>query len=587
MSLSHAPRGRRAQALTGPDTTPGAMRNGKSYKAAAAPARKSSPKGPWRSVNPGSPRAARKAAWPQLGPETSAWRAPRGAAAAAAPPARGTQTDARPGPEVVARADLAAAADGFAHPLAADVAGAVARARRGRAPRARRRRLPARRRRAAARPPPAREPAAGLLARAGRAAPGGALPAGRVRRGRARGRRGRRGPGRGARVRALADAGRGLAHLHGVHVRGRRRGAAILLDADARARLCLGGAGRCRVVDGSCPILAAAAPRRGYGPPDPPPPSPAALRAADVYAPGVVALELLTGRAAFDEGAEPRRLARRARLCRTGGARGPARRGRAGGRRRAVPRGGDAVRRERQRRVGPGGRRRRRRARGRRLRAPGGLHPPTCGRSSPRRTCATSRPAPSWSPTSWSAWAWTPTPPPRRRRPCAGAAPRRPGRAAGRGRRPAGGDRRPARCRRAAWLATLAAGSAVDARDSEGRWFDGVVTAAEADRVRVHFRGWQDTWDVWIETRDELRLQPPFARTDDWRASLAAGDACEVRDAKGPMWFQGRVVGTTEEAVAVRTSTGVVYDVARASERLCRIGTHGARGRTPARPVST
>ena len=143
------------------------------------------------------------------------------------------------------------------------------------------------------------------------------------------------------------------------------------------------------------------------------------------------------------------------------------------------------------------------------------------------------------------------------------------------------------RCRRAAWLATLAAGSAVDARDSEGRWFDGVVTAAEADRVRVHFRGWQDTWDVWIETRDELRLQPPFARTDDWRASLAAGDACEVRDAKGPMWFQGRVVGTTEEAVAVRTSTGVVYDVARASERLCRIGTHGARGRTPARPVST
>ena len=63
--------------------------------------------------------------------------------------------------------------------------------------------------------------------------------------------------------------------------------------------------------------------------------------------------------------------------------------------------------------------------------------------------------------------------------------------------------------------------------------------------------------------------------------------ACEVRYAKGPMWFQGRVVGTTEEAVAVRTSTGVVYDVARASERLCRIGTHGARGRTPARPVST
>ena len=356
---------------------------------------------------------------------------------------------------------------------------------------------------------------------------------------------------------------------------------------------------------------AAASARRPRPRPAPrrPPPSPAALRAADVYALGVVALELLTGRAAFDEGAEPRRLAQRARFVPD--------------RRRAAARPSPPGRRPHR----PPPRRCAWSARaadalaavaGRCLAAATpsaasvsdeldraaadvdgrgdtvsalleGLHlshlRPKFAEEDVRdlATCALLE-SDELERLGLDADAAA--------RFAAAAIARAPPLAAPAGLLDAVAARRAAtaalpRCRRAAWLATLAAGSAVDARDSEGRWFDGVVTAAEADRVRVHFRGWQDTWDVWIETRDELRLQPPFARTDDWRASLAAGDACEVRDAKGPMWFQGRVVGTTEEAVAVRTSTGVVYDVARASERLCRIGTHGARGRTPARPVST
>ena len=85
---------------------------------------------------------------------------------------------------------------------------------------------------------------------------------------------------------------------------------------------------------------------------------------------------------------------------------------------------------------------------------------------------------------------------------------------------------------------------------------------------------------------DASRLQPHLARTGDWRASLAPGDACEVRDAKGPMWFVARVVGTDADAVAARTATGVVYNVERASERLCRSGTHCAPGRA-VRPVSS
>ena len=161
--------------------------------------------------------------------------------AAAAPPARGTQTDARPGPEVVARADLAAAADGFAHPLAADVwrgrwRGRDVAVRRARDVDGFRRDVDAllRVRHRHVNPLLAFSLAPGAPLMAAPYLPGGSVAAALAAAEAAAA------LAAGARVRALADAGRGLAHLHGVHVcAGDVAAPTILLDADARARLCL------------------------------------------------------------------------------------------------------------------------------------------------------------------------------------------------------------------------------------------------------------------------------------------------------------------------------------------------------------
>ncbi|KAH8074701.1 ubiquitinyl hydrolase [Aureococcus anophagefferens] len=98
------------------------------------------------------------------------------------------------------------------------------------------------------------------------------------------------------------------------------------------------------------------------------------------------------------------------------------------------------------------------------------------------------------------------------------------------------------------------AGDVVDARDSEGRWFDSVVVEVDGSKVKVHFRGWSSRWDTWVEKEDQSSLQPLFARTEDWRR-LRVGDACEVRseDAKKPLWYEARVVDCSGDRVEVST----------------------------------
>jgi len=153
---------------------------------------------------------------------------------------------------------------------------------------------------------------------------------------------------------------------------------------------------------------------------------------------------------------------------------------------------------------------------------------------------------------------------------------------------PGGNDEWPRDLIREKWRRRLKPGDAVDARDSEGRWFDSVVVEVEeppGTKVKVHFKGWSSRWDSWIERDDETSLQPLFARTDDWRR-LKEGDSCEIRseNADKPLWYEARVVDVAGDRVEVRTVAQGAQERQRwlevSSEQLCRMGTHIKRSRS-------
>ena len=134
------------------------------------------------------------------------------------------------------------------------------------------------------------------------------------------------------------------------------------------------------------------------------------------------------------------------------------------------------------------------------------------------------------------------------------------------------------------WGAGLKAGDGVDARDSEGRWFDSVVVDVDGSRVKVHFRGWSTRWDSWFDRDDEgfwANVEPRFALTEDWRRQLRVGDGVETRSEDKPLWYAARVVETSGTSwVAVKTeSPGSPSWIETSSERLCQPGTHIKRHR--------
>ena len=78
------------------------------------------------------------------------------------------------------------------------------------------------------------------------------------------------------------------------------------------------------------------------------------------------------------------------------------------------------------------------------------------------------------------------------------------------------------------WRESMAVGDVIDAKDSEGRWFDSRIVAIDVgDRVKVHYNGWSSRWDCWFDRNDES-IQPHLTHTDDWRR-LKVGDALEMR----------------------------------------------------------
>ena len=149
------------------------------------------------------------------------------------------------------------------------------------------------------------------------------------------------------------------------------------------------------------------------------------------------------------------------------------------------------------------------------------------------------------------------------------------------------------------WRGNLKKGDLIDARDSEGRWFDSVVTEVSTEKIKVHYRGWSSKWDAWVSRYDLKSIQPLFTKTDDWRANLRPDDACEVRceDEKKALWYEAQVVAfhpkekdSDEDHVSVKIMTQQQSNGAAAnaqprhlptsSEHLCKLGTHIKKGRS-------
>ena len=104
------------------------------------------------------------------------------------------------------------------------------------------------------------------------------------------------------------------------------------------------------------------------------------------------------------------------------------------------------------------------------------------------------------------------------------------------------------------WRSHIRVGDVIDAKDSEGRWFDSRIVEVDRDRVKVHYNGWSSRWDSWVDRKDES-IQPHLTNTDDWRR-LKVGDALEMR---GPgekaLWYKGFVKEVDGSRVLVSSHT--------------------------------
>ena len=129
------------------------------------------------------------------------------------------------------------------------------------------------------------------------------------------------------------------------------------------------------------------------------------------------------------------------------------------------------------------------------------------------------------------------------------------------------------------WRDHIQVGDIIDAKDSEGRWFDSRIVEVDKDRgpgeVKVHYNGWSGRWDTWVDRKDES-IQPHLTHTDDWRR-LKVGDAVEMR---GPgekaLWFKGFVKEVDGTRVLVSSHTPNVDEqwFETSSEHICKLGSH-------------
>ena len=129
------------------------------------------------------------------------------------------------------------------------------------------------------------------------------------------------------------------------------------------------------------------------------------------------------------------------------------------------------------------------------------------------------------------------------------------------------------------WRSHTQVGDVIDAKDSEGRWFDSRIVAIDGDRVKVHYNGWSSRWDSWCDRNDES-IQPHLTHTDDWRR-LRVGDELEMRGpSEKALWYKAFVKEVDGTRVLVSSHAPDLLDdkwLETSSELICQLGSHISR----------
>lgn len=53
----------------------------------------------------------------------------------------------------------------------------------------------------------------------------------------------------------------------------------------------------------------------------------------------------------------------------------------------------------------------------------------------------------------------------------------------------------------------------IDAKDTEGKWYESRVVDVKEDKILIHFNGWASKWDAWFDKNDEDKLAPKNTHT--------------------------------------------------------------------------
>ncbi|TMW61524.1 hypothetical protein Poli38472_012715 [Pythium oligandrum] len=144
------------------------------------------------------------------------------------------------------------------------------------------------------------------------------------------------------------------------------------------------------------------------------------------------------------------------------------------------------------------------------------------------------------------------------------------------------------------WRTELKKGQLIDALDTDKKWYESRVLDISEGKVFVHYRGWTDKWNEWIDLFSN-RLAPRFSNVPNWR-DFQVNDQVQVgRTQEGrafPEWrnaFVREVEGNFEEGTL---RIKVVWDGKEEwrdaqDELLCRPGTHKVTNASVSRPLGT